>query len=564
MDPRYVARAGGGPAPRSRNTSGPGSSSQGSGSSEPTRALSIALRVEPTTVSPKPFRQAGIEIGIVLRLFNAGLGINDEQEVTHPYLTEALPQLNTDTWRLLPDGGMETAYRLRPNLTWHDGAALTADDFVFAWNVFATPELGNAGSPPLNQINEVTAPDSRTVLVNWKRPYPYAGILQAADLPPLPRHILASTFVSSDPAQLDFFAALPFWTTEYVGVGPYKMDRWEPGAYLEATAFDGHTLGRAKIDKMRLLFISDPNTVLANLLSRSLDFAGTGAVYFQQATVIRREWDPSNAGKVLVAPGGWRYTHVQLRPELAEPRSLLDTNVRKALAYAIDRQMLNDGLFDGQGIMADTMVWPTVDYYATLDRAITKYSYDPRLAEQHMNMAGYAKGSDGNYVHPSEGRFASEVQVIAQAQNESEMSLMGVGWRQAGFEMREAVMAAAQAQSGEARAKFPGLFTSGGGSGDVLLANLATAGIPRPDNRWTGSNRGAWSNAEYDRLFEAFNTTLEKPERNRLMVDIQRLVSNELPVFSLYFQPSITAHISALRGPANSGAGWDVHTWTLN
>src|SRR4051794_14986695 len=85
----------------------PGAQATGSGEStaavaapSSNRSLVIALRVEPTTVSPKPFRQAGIEIGIVLRLFNAGLAINDEQDVPRPYLVEALPQLNTETWRV--------------------------------------------------------------------------------------------------------------------------------------------------------------------------------------------------------------------------------------------------------------------------------------------------------------------------------------------------------------------------------------------------------------------------------------------------------------------------------
>ena len=60
------------------------------------------------------------------RALNAGLAINDERELPHPYLAEALPELNSDTWRVFPDGRMETAYRLRPNLTWHDGRPLTA------------------------------------------------------------------------------------------------------------------------------------------------------------------------------------------------------------------------------------------------------------------------------------------------------------------------------------------------------------------------------------------------------------------------------------------------------
>src|SRR5581483_2114660 len=433
----------------------------------------------------------------------------------------------------------------------------------FAWQVFATPELGNAGSPPLNQIDEVMARDPQTVLVRWKRPYPYAGSLQASDLPPLPRHILEPSFPVQG-EQYDAFASLPFWTTDYVGPGPYRLERWEPGAFMEAAAFDGHTLGRPKIERIRLLFIGDPNTVLANLLSGAIDFAGTGAVYFQQATVIRQEWVPTNAGRVLIAPGGWRYTHVQLRPELAKPRTLLDARIRRALAFAIDRQALNDGLFEGQGIMADSMVAPTVDYFADVNRAITKYAYDLKKTDELMESAGYAKGPDGVYESAVDGRFSTELTVIAQAQNEAEMSLMGAAWRQAGFELQQSVMPTAQAQSGQARAAFPGLFTSGGGSGEALLANLASIGIPKPENRWTGSNRGAWSNPDYDRLFEAFNTTLDRAERTRQIVEMMKIMTSELPVFPLYFQPSITAHVAALTGPQNSGSGWDVQTWELH
>src|SRR5436305_14754861 len=99
----------------------------------------------------------------------------DERETPHPYLVEALPQLNTGSWKVFPDGRMETTHRLRPNLTWHDGAALTADDFVFGWQVYSAPELGAAGSVPQNQIEEVAAPDPSTVLIKWQRPYPDAA-----------------------------------------------------------------------------------------------------------------------------------------------------------------------------------------------------------------------------------------------------------------------------------------------------------------------------------------------------------------------------------------------------
>src|SRR5206468_1881467 len=76
------------------------------------------------------------------RAFNASLALVDGTGAAKPYLADALPQLNTDTWKVTPDGKMETMYRLKANLTWHDGTPLTADDFVFANQMYVTPGLG--------------------------------------------------------------------------------------------------------------------------------------------------------------------------------------------------------------------------------------------------------------------------------------------------------------------------------------------------------------------------------------------------------------------------------------
>jgi peptide/nickel transport system substrate-binding protein len=70
---------------------------------------------------------------------------------------------------------METTYHLKPNLTWHDGAPLSAEDFVFAWKVYSTPEFGVATSPPIGLMEEVVAPDARTLLIRWRQPYPDAA-----------------------------------------------------------------------------------------------------------------------------------------------------------------------------------------------------------------------------------------------------------------------------------------------------------------------------------------------------------------------------------------------------
>src|SRR5438093_5668544 len=111
---------------------------------EAPRTRNRGVRYEITQLAAK--WSSGITSGATKRLFNAGLTLVDPRGTILPYLAENVPQLNTDTWRVLPDGQMETIYRLRPNLTWHNGRPLSADDFVFAWRMYTRGELGIFGS----------------------------------------------------------------------------------------------------------------------------------------------------------------------------------------------------------------------------------------------------------------------------------------------------------------------------------------------------------------------------------------------------------------------------------
>ena len=179
------------------------------------------MQVEPASLASKPLTATGISVAHAVRLFNAELDMDDGQERTHPYLAEVLPSLNSDSWKVFPDGRMETIHRLRPNLTLHDGTALSALDFVFAWRVYSAPELGQTRLPPIPQVEEMTAPVSRTLVIRWSRPFPDAASI-GKEFQALPRHILEGPFQAGD---WESFANLPFWTTQYVGFGPYKLDR---------------------------------------------------------------------------------------------------------------------------------------------------------------------------------------------------------------------------------------------------------------------------------------------------------------------------------------------------
>src|SRR6266571_339664 len=120
--------------------------------------------------------------------------------------------------------------------------------------------------------------------------------------------------------------------------GRCRIKDRKPGAFLEAAAFDGHALGRPKIDRLRLEFIGDPNTALAKMLSGDAHYIADFVLDYDGGQTLEREWKARNAGKVSYAPVLLRLTEIQLRPEYlsAGLRPLLDTHVRSALAYAFD------------------------------------------------------------------------------------------------------------------------------------------------------------------------------------------------------------------------------------
>lgn len=520
----------------------------------------MAIRYEPTGLFPKiPDPIAG---GGAKEIFNAALAGQDHGVVDRPLLAEALPKLNTDTWRVLPGGEMETTYRLRQGLTWHDGQPLTSDDFVFAWKAYTEPGLGVFRALPQNLMEEVSAPDAHTVVIRWKSPYKDADIL-GADFPPLPRHILNEPFFTyqQDPTTRDAFLNHPFWSVEYVGPGPYRLERWEPGVALYAAAFPGYVFGRSKIDRIVARVFADENAVLSNVLAGEIHATTVYSLRFEHGMVLKREWESANKGVVLLWPTSAVHALVQFRPEYQKTPALLDLRVRKALNHSIDRQALQDGLFDGQGAIAHAPVWPDESYFPEVDRVIAKYPYDRRRTEAMMNEAGFSKDRDGFFANAAGERFRPDFQVLAGAGFERHGAIMAETWERAGIQTEFSVLPTVRSRDPVHRHTFPGIGGAGAGLTRWTGGGYTLEATGTPENNWTGGNRGGYSNPDYEALSAAFNTTLDRSERERLLVQIAKLISDHLPAFTLYYQFQVIAHTAALRGLNPTNLWWSVHQW---
>jgi peptide/nickel transport system substrate-binding protein len=418
-------------------------------------------------------------------------------------------------------------------------------------------------------MEQVSAPDSRTVLIRWRNPYADAGVLVAAQFQALPEHILGPPLEQLD---AEAFASHPFWTSQYVGLGPYRLERWEPGTYIQGVAFDGHALGKPKIQHVVVRFTPDENTGLSNLLAGEVQLVTDRTIRFEQAQVLQQEWARNHGGTVILTPNQPRFLVFQHRSEYADPSLIMDSRVHQAIASGIDKQALNDALFAGEGVMSNTLITPQARFYADVQRVITRYPYDPRRVDELLGEAGLTKNRDGVYITATGERFNPEILAESVGQFQREMTLLMATWRTLGIETQSRGLPSVQIRDGPARAIFPALLTASASpawqGGAVNLGNWASADIKSATNGWRGSNFAGWSNPDYDRLWAAYNSTLEPSERTRQIIEMARLISVHLPIVDLYWNPNITAHLASLRGPdpraLDTLVNWNVHEWELS
>lgn len=150
----------------------------------PPKAMTIALQREPTQeVGSIPGDQASY-------FLHRHLVAHDNVGNPLPTLAAELPAQDRGTWVVSPDGTMTTTYRLRPNVTWHDGQPLSPQDFVFAWRVSRDRELPIGARPIAAQITGVDALDDLTLVLRWGAPNPLADRISSTDLGPYPAHLL--------------------------------------------------------------------------------------------------------------------------------------------------------------------------------------------------------------------------------------------------------------------------------------------------------------------------------------------------------------------------------------
>jgi peptide/nickel transport system substrate-binding protein len=532
-------------------------------SARQSRSLVIAMAVEPIAlVLPVPSRGGGDggEIDLAVHQWLAKI---DERGVTQPMLATELPSRERGTWVIRPDGTMQTTYRLRPDVTWHDGTKLTSKDFVFGWQVLKDPELATTKAA-IEFTSAMTAPDDSTVVIQWSSVYPLAGELADPDFVPLPSHLIGDAYTSHK----ESFEQLPYWTRAFVGVGPYQMGEWQDGSHLVLRVYPRFYGGRAKLDRIEVRFIGDPNAVVAGLLAGAVDGAIPPALEVEQAMVVRREWEQAGKRPVIVPqPESWRHVFVQFRDP--RPSDVLDVRVRRALLHAIDRDTMSASLSDGLSPVSHAPVPPSDPKWDWVQDVVVRYPYDPRRAQQLLAEAGWRRNGDGPLVDATGRAITLPIWAVTGDETTSVLAIIADYWKALGVTAEQTSIPRTQYRDLRYRASFPAFLYAGISTERTnVLRRVSGRECPMAESEWVGTSLGCYQNADLDRAIDGIYGAIDPAQQRQYWREFTRLQSEELPVLPMFFRVIVTVFREGATGVKGhtqplTRATWNVAEWDI-
>jgi peptide/nickel transport system substrate-binding protein len=355
--------------------------------------LRVGVASEVTTLDPHFFHlTSNTEIHKALY---SGLVTQDADMKVIPDLAAA--------WRTVDDTHWE--FKLRPNVTFHDGTPLTADDVVFTYTrARAVPNSPGSFLQYLKHVKSTTAVDPLTVMVETDGPDPIV-------LNELQNVWIVSRKNGDAATSADYNSG-----KAAIGTGPYRLGEWVPGDHITLRRFDGYYGAKPDWDAVTYRPIVNDAARTAALLSGDVDLIaavpGNDLANVRanpKLTVSTMESNRCFFWALDVArdnsPG---VTDLDGNPMDKNP--LKDERVRRALSKALDRAALVSRVLQGQGVPAAQFM---PDGVAGTSAKLQPEAFDLPGAKKLLADAGWANGF-GLSIAGTNDRYINDA-AIAQA-----------------------------------------------------------------------------------------------------------------------------------------------------
>ena len=487
----------------------------------------IAVQTETTSIDPM-FHNVAPNIEMSRNMFDTLIAQDNRQRL--------LPSLAL-SWT--PTGPTAWEIKLRPGVTFSDGTPLTADDIAFS--IDRAPKVPNSPSSfgmYTKAVARTEVTDPLTLRIETNGPAPL-----------LPNDLSVISIVSRKAAQGRSSAEFDSGAAA-VGTGPYRFIRWDRGnqvvmehnpAYWGAAQPGFHAW-----DRLVIRAIPNGAARAAAVLSGDVDLAASipsddiarlkadnGISLFQADSnrLIFLQTDSSRDR----SPG---LTDTAGKPLDRNP--FRDQRVREALSVAINREALTGRLLNGQAKPAGQLLPP--GFFGTSDKLVPP-PYDPARAKRLLAEAGWG-GGFGLRLAASNDRYPkdSEVaQAVAQMLTRVDIATQ--------VDAMPASMLFSRGSKLEFSAFISGWIAASGEASSPLVALLATYD---PVRGFGPSNRGRYSNPEFDRLLNQGLQTLDEASRGALLAQATEVAMRDVGLVPLYFLVNTWATRKGFRYDARS------------
>lgn len=470
------------------------------------RLLRLSQRNEPATLDPQLATLP--DEFMILRALLEGLTVPTPGGGVQPAVAER--------WETSADG-LRWTFHLRRDARWTNGAAVTAQDFAFTIHRVLAPTLGAPKAPLFYVLKNaeayhrgeladfaqvgVATPDEHTLVLTLDHPSPrLPALLASGPWLPVPAAVVEKFGDTRESA----------WSRpgNFVGNGPFTLAEWRERQHLLVRRNPAYRqFGRVRLDGIRFQIYDSGETEERAFRAGQVDV--TMSVPFSKLAT----YAPPQLQAQPLAETRYLALNVARRP-LDRPL------VRRALALAIDRRALIDGVLKGAQSPALSLIPPGLDDYAP---AAQLQPADAAAAKEEARRLLAEAGFPG-------GRGFPRLEIAGWTASPAALEAIQQMWRrELGIEttlvQREAKVHLAALRAGDYAIALVPLIPDYGDP-------AAAFGELRSD---AAGNYPHWRHARYDALVEEAGHTTDATRRLALYHEAEAIVLAELPVIPLYF-----------------------------
>ena len=431
-------------------------------------------------------------------------------------------------YRVSPDGKTFT-FTLRDDLKWSDGTPITVDDFLYAYEQASNPENDYVGLDDVQRIASFTAPDPKTIVVALKEVYARDVATGVANsIAPVPTKVWKGK-PWNDPT------GNPEILNPSVVIGPYQVKEFKVAEQATYEPLTTHYAGRPSLEQIVWKPTPQPTVGFELLKSGQTNWAYN----LPPAQLPEAEKNPDlNVLKWTAANGTYRVLEFNLtRPFLA------DKKVREAIARSLSRQDMIQVAEGGLGTPMFSFINPANTKWYNPN--VEKYDFDMTRAKSLLQEAGYTldggvlKGKDGQPIklvvpYPTSSAPRGKIATYMQQQ----LKQLGIELEVRGLDFNAYVDTVSKQKDYDLS-----LAAYGGGSIDPDLG-------PKAQLISTGQqNITGFKNEQVDTLFNQGAVEQDATKRKAIYDQLQKIVTDDLPVYYQYSVLSFTAFSKKVSGP---------------